>query len=92
MLSFLAGCGAPTAMIGPAYTLTASGNMYQAGLSYGSNEMIKSYTGKSPVENLQELAAEDKNIKKKTLESDDFYHLVKNKIKKTGNILNLSNQ
>ena len=32
------------------------------------------------------------NIQKKTLESEDFYLLVKNKIEKTNNILKLSNQ
>ena len=30
---FLGACTAPTAMLGPAYTLTSSGNVYQAGLS-----------------------------------------------------------
>ena len=91
-LSFLSGCASPTAMIGPAYTLTSTGNVLQAGLSYGSNEMITMYTGKTPIENVVEVASNQKNIQKQTLESEDFYILVKNKIDKTGAILKKSNQ
>ena len=91
-LSFLAGCASPTAMLGPAYSLTSSGNVLQAGLSYGSNEMITMYTGKTPIENVKEIASNQKNIQKQTLESEDFYILVKNKIDKTGAILKKSNQ
>ena len=91
-LSFLAGCASPTAMLGPAYTFTSTGNVLQAGLSYGSNEMITMYTGKTPIENVKEIASNQKNIQKKTLESEDFYILVKNKINKTGAILKKSNQ
>ncbi len=93
---FLGACSAPTAMLGPVYTLTSSGNIYQAGLSYSSNAIIEQYTGKTPIENLKELSSikedETKNIKQKTLQSEDFYLLVKAKIEKTSKILNLTNQ
>ena len=92
LLSFLGACASPTAMLGPAYTLTTSGNVLQAGLSYGSNEMITMYTGKTPIENLQEMTSMEKNIKKRTLESKEFHTLVKNRIKNTGNKIKLSNQ
>ena len=91
-LSFLAGCASPTAMLGPAYTLNSTGNVLQAGLSYGSNEMITMYTGKTPIENVKEITSNKKNIQKQTLESEEFYILVKNKIDKTGSILKKSNQ
>ena len=90
--AFLSGCTSPTAMLGPAYTFTSSGNIYQAGLTFGSNEMITRQTGKTPIENIQELSANKKNIHKQTLESEDFYILVKNKIDKTKNIFKKSNQ
>ena len=90
--AFLSGCTSPTAMLGPAYTLTSSGNIYQAGLTFGSNEMITRQTGKTPIENIQELSVNKKNIQKQTLESEDFYILVKNKIDKTKNIFKKSNQ
>ena len=96
ILSFLGACTSPTAMIGPVYTLSSSGNIFQAGLNYGSHEMITMYTGKTPIENLQEISNIEKNqinnIKKNTLESEDFYILVKNKIEKTGSILQLPSQ
>ena len=93
---FLGACSAPTAMLGPVYTLTSSGNIYQAGLSYSSNALIEQYTGKTPIENLKELSkiedVDTKNIKEKTLKSEDFYLLVKTKIEKTSKILNLTTQ
>ena len=92
VLYFLTGCTSPTAMLGPAYTFSSTGNIFQAGLSYGSNEMITMYTGKTPIENVKEIASNQKNIQKQTLESEDFYILVKNKINKTGSILKKSNQ
>ena len=92
VISFLGSCAPPTAMIGPAYSLTSSGNILQAGLSYGSSEMITMYTGKTPLENLQETSLKEKNIKKKTLESEDFQFLVKQNIEKTNKILKSSNQ
>ena len=83
-------------MLGPAYTLSSTGNIFQAGLSYGSNELITQYTGKTPIENLKEISEieleKDKNIMKKTLESEDFYYLVQNKFKKTRSLIKLSNQ
>ena len=36
----LNGCTSPSAMIGPVYTLSSTGNTFQAHLSYGSNELI----------------------------------------------------
>ena len=84
ILATLNGCAQNTALLGPVYTFSSSGNIYQAGLSYGSNQMITMYTGKTPLENLEEITSENlkikKNIQKQTLESEDFYQLVKNKI------------
>ena len=96
LITSLGACGGPTAMLGPAYTFTSTGNALQAGLSYGSNELITTYTGKTPLENLEEIASDNitikKNIQKQTLESDDFYQLVKNKIQMTKGKIKLSSQ
>ncbi len=96
ILNLLMGCTSPTAMLGPAYTMSSSGNTLQAGLSYGSNKLITQYTGKTPIENLKDASLIKKkeltNIEKNTLESEDFYILIKNKIEKTSSILNLTNQ
>ncbi len=92
-MSFLGACASPSAMLGPAYTFGTTGNTFQAGFTYGSNELITQHTGKTPLENLQDASfIKEKNIKKKTLQSEDFYILVKNKIEKTNNLLNQFNQ
>ena len=95
-ISFLSACASPTAMLGPAYTFSSSGSALQAGMSYGSNELITMYTGKTPLENLQEIRSIEiettKNIHKSTLESEDFYILVKQNVEKTNKILKSSNQ
>lgn len=94
ILSFLGACGAgPAAMLGPAYTLSSTGNVFHAGLSYSSSEIITNYTGKTPLENLEKITKKDltnlKNIKKQTLESEGFYLLVKSKIEKTRGLIQL---
>ena len=95
-ISFFGACTTPTAMLGPAYTLTSTGNVVQAGFSYGSSELVKAYTGKTPLENIQSISSstlkEEKNIQKLTLESQDFHNLIKSKIKKNKEILNIINQ
>ena len=55
LLFFLNGCVQSTALLGPAYTMASTGNIYHAGLSYGSNQAVKKITGKSPTENVQSL-------------------------------------
>ena len=92
ILTFLSSCSAPTAMLGPVYTFTSTGSMAQTGISAGSNEIITYYTGKTTFENIKEITnKEEENIHKDTLESEEFYILVKNKVDKTSAILNLSN-
>ena len=91
--SFLNACSSPTAMLGSVYTLSSSGNIFQASLSYGSNELITMYTGKTPIENIKDLVlTENTNIHRKTLESKDFHNLVKKRVESTRSVLKLSNQ
>ena len=90
---FTGACTSPTVMLGPAYTLSSTGSIYQSGLTYGYNEMITMHTGKTPIENIQEFTLnKKKNIKKKTLESKDFIILIKNRVSKASTILKTSNQ
>tara|TARA_S200000501_G_scaffold106756_1_gene100223 strand:+ start:633 stop:953 length:321 start_codon:yes stop_codon:yes gene_type:complete len=90
----LGACTSPTTMLGPAYTLSTSGNVFQTSLSYGSNELVKTYTGKTTFENLKDIGSkkikDEKNIQMETLKSEEFYILVKNRIDKTSGILKLS--
>ena len=60
-------CGQTTAFIGPAITIGNTGNVMQAGYSYGSNMMVKHTTGKTPGEHdarYVEEKREEKKIKK----------------------------
>ena len=72
LLFFLNGCVQSAALLGPAYTLTSTGNIYQAGLSYGSGKAVKKITGKTPTENFKSLL-DKKNIKVKEEESHDGF-------------------
>ena len=93
IFGLLGACTAPTAMLGPAYTLTSSGSVVQAGFSYGTSELVSAYTGKTPMENLIEIAStENINVHKQTLESEDFKNLVEKRIQNTNNILKSINQ
>ena len=85
LLSLLCGCAQNAALLGPAYTLATSGNVYHAGFTYGGNEIITKTTGKSATENLKKLLTPNK-------EDTDFEKLVKSNIEKTRKKLNLSNQ
>ena len=82
---FLSGCAQNAALLGPAYTLATSGSIYQAGLTYGGNEIITKSTGKSMAQNIKEGLVPKK-------EDSDFQKLVKRNIEKTRKKLNLSNQ
>ena len=85
LVSFLGGCAQNAALLGPAYTLATSGNIYHAGFTYGGNELIIQTTGKSATQNLKDVLV-PKN------EDTEFQTLVKKNIKETRKKLNLSNQ
>jgi hypothetical protein len=92
LLFFLNGCVQSAALLGPAYTLVSSGNIYRAGLSYGSNQAVKKITGKSPTENIKSFV-DDKKLKVEEEESqEEFFALVKSRIEKTSKIIQLANQ
>ena len=92
LLLFLNGCVQPVALLGPAYTLTSTGNIYQAGLSYGSNQAIKKITGKSPTENIKSLVDNNKLKVEEKESQEEFFALVKSRIEKTSKIIQLANQ
>ena len=91
-MCFLTGCFQNTAFLGPAVTVASTGSVYQAGLSYGSSQVIKKITGKTPTENVKSFLDSNKTTVKEEEISDEFFLLVKNKIEKKSNISNLANQ
>ncbi len=68
-LFFLNSCVESTAFFGPAITVGTSGNVYQAGLSYGSNQLVKETTGKSTFEHMSDFidSKKFKDTKKKII-------------------------
>ena len=91
-MCFLTGCLQNTAFLGPAMTVASTGNVYQAGLSYGSSQVIKKMTGKTPTENVKSFLDSNNTTVKDEEINDEFFVLVKDKIEKKSNILNLANQ
>ena len=85
LASFLSGCAQNAALLGPAYTLASTGSVYQAGFTYGSNEIITKTTGKSAAQNFKEVLTPKKD-------DTEFEKLVKRNIEETRKKLNLSNQ
>ena len=67
---FLGACAQTTAFIGPAITVGSTGNVIQAGFSYGSNMAVKKTTGKTPSEHVS-LYIEEKKDEKKLKKSEE---------------------
>ena len=80
----LTSCAQNTALLGPAYSLVSNGNVYQAGLTYTSDQAVTKITGKSTGENIKQLITSKKK-------DNEFEKLVKERIKKTRKKLKLSN-
>ena len=72
--------------------MASTGNIYQTGLSYGSNQAVKKITGKSPTENIKSLTDSKKSKIDEEQNYDEFFALVKNRIEKTSKIINSANQ
>ena len=84
----LTGCVQSSAFLGPAITVAATGNVAQAGFTYGTNEVFKKETGKDTIQYVSSLLEpEDKNLlepeNKKVAINEDLIALVETNIKKT---------
>ena len=64
LLVFFNGCLQNGVFLGPAITVASSGNMYQAGLSFGSSQVVTNITGKTPLENIKVMMEPKKNENK----------------------------
>ena len=90
-ICFLTGCVQNTALLGPAVTAASTGNLYQAGLSYGSSKVITKITGKTTTENIKIFLNKNKDVEKETENTNDFFKMVK-KINKSSGIKNLTSR
>ena len=62
--ALLNACGQTAAMFGPAITIGNTGNVMQAGFSYGSNIAVMRATGKTPEEYVTSYVEEKRQEKK----------------------------
>ena len=85
ILFVLSGCAQNVALLGPAYTVATTGNVYQAGLTYSSERAINKLTGKTTGENIKEILTPKKK-------DTEFQKLVKKRILETRKKLKLSSQ
>ena len=74
-MCFLTGCLQNTAFLGPAITIASTGNVYQAGLSYGSSKAVKKMTGKTPTENIKSFINKNSTVKEE--DNDELFVLTK---------------
>lgn len=89
LLITMNGCVQSTALLGPALTIGTSGNIIQAGIQYGTNQVIKKETGKDALTYITDVVEEDHNKKKF---NEDFTKILEERIKKTRKILQIPNQ
>ena len=82
IIALLTGCVQSTSFLGPIYAFGTTGSVHHAGLSYGSDKVITTLTGKSSSENVDHLLKEKK-------QDSDLRKLVKKQIKETRKKLNL---
>ncbi len=80
-LFFLNACVETTALLGPAIGVS-TGNVYDASLSYGVNEIVRKETGRTTVEHMANILEPANREKKKKIDAD-FIKLVENNIKLT---------
>ena len=67
---FLGACAQSTALLGPIISVGSSGNVMQAGFSYGTNMVVIQTTGKVPSEHVF-LYIEEKKDEKKLEKRDE---------------------
>ena len=83
IILFMTGCVQHSAILGPAITGGATGNAYNASLSFGTNQIVSKATGKSTIENLKEIIETKKNDSEFVVFLKDHISSVKTEIKKS---------
>ena len=83
VLLFFGGCVQPTALLGPMYTIGTTGNVLQAGASYGTSYAVKKMTGKTVSENVNTFV-DTEELKENP---DDFFRIVKKHAKRSKEII-----
>ena len=88
-LCLLNGCAQHAVLFGPAITVAGTGSVYQAGLSYASNQVVIKITGKTPAENVKIFLENNENDNSGN--ANNFFEMVK-KINTNSSVKTLANQ
>jgi hypothetical protein len=92
VLLFFTGCVQPTTLLGPIYTIGTTGNVLQAGASYGTSYAVKKMTGKTVSENVNTFV-DTEELKEELKENpDEFFRIVKKHAKKSKEIIITTSQ
>jgi hypothetical protein len=83
-VALLNGCVQSTTMLGPAYTFSTSGSIFQTGLSYSSNKIYIKYKEEKNDKELQEIMKSDKR-------NHELKNLIEAQISKTRKKLKITN-
>tara|TARA_Y100000591_G_C21779837_1_gene670362 strand:- start:707 stop:1027 length:321 start_codon:yes stop_codon:yes gene_type:complete len=94
-LLFINGCyQTSSSLVGPVYTLSNTGNISQAALTFGFNKIVEKNTGKTSLEYASDYLMNDTkeeilktNKEKSTIENKELFEMVKNHLLKTKKIL-----
>ena len=81
---FLNGCVQNTAFLGPVYTYSTSGSVFQTGLSYSSNKIYTKYKEEKNDNDLQKIMKNDKR-------NQELKNLIERQITKTRKKLKIIN-
>ncbi len=94
ILFILSGCYHTSSFVGPAYTLTSTGNISQTSLTYGLNKKIEQNTGKSSIKYMIDYFQINKSLNGKPelpkyvqIDHEKLYNLVKSNLEKAKKIL-----
>jgi hypothetical protein len=86
------GCTQGTALLGPIYTIGTTGNVLQAGASYGTTYAVKKVTGRTVFENVNTFVNLDKLKEEPEEDPNEFFRIVKKHVKKSNAIYTVANQ
>ena len=92
LLWILNGCAQNAVFLGPVITGASTGSIYQAGLSYGSGEIVKKVTGKTTTENIKSILKSEKVQAVENENYEEFVNTAKNLIYVNSEIKDLANQ
>ncbi|MDC0569666.1 hypothetical protein OAO17_01890 [Candidatus Pelagibacter sp.] len=86
------GCTQGTALLGPIYTIGTTGNVLQAGASYGTTYAVKKVTGKTVNENINIFVNTDELKEQLKEDPNEFFRIVKKHVKKSNEIYTVASQ